>query len=107
MSQKERKSQYTPEEVEIIVDEVAANADVLFAAHSDIVTNKTKNRTWQIIADRVSALNVTARSVADIRKKWTDIRHRTKGKEAERKHKQRKTGGGKAPKDKSNWINCS
>ena len=42
MSQKERKNQYTPEEVYLNVVEVAANADVLFAAHSDVLTTTTK-----------------------------------------------------------------
>ncbi len=99
-----KKPHFTETEVSAIVEEVGEKKDILFSSLNNLVTNKLKDDTWRGISAKVNALTpggvTSSRTAAEVRKKWQDLKNRTKAKECERKKKARTTaGGGKPPKD--------
>ncbi|XP_069091216.1 uncharacterized protein [Pleurodeles waltl] len=62
------------------------------AAHN--VPEATKKQLWQDIQDKINSLGVSHRTIDDIKKRWYDLRSRTKERVAERLREMRGTGGG-------------
>ena len=52
MADVKRKSNFTKEETEIIVDCVRESKDIIFASHKDAETNKRKTGAWKDITFR-------------------------------------------------------
>lgn len=47
---------------------------MLFGGHSSGVTNKKKQCEWQSIASAVNCVSGTERTVAELKKKWSDLK---------------------------------
>ena len=71
---KSKKRNFTQCEVEVIVGEVEKRRKVLFGGHSVGITNAKKARERQTVADAVNAVASQPRTVAEIKKKWSDIK---------------------------------
>ena len=53
-STKGRNKNFSPQELEMLVNEVQIRKDVLFAKFSMTVTTETKKKGWQAVASKVS-----------------------------------------------------
>ncbi|MDG2555484.1 SANT/Myb-like DNA-binding domain-containing protein [Vibrio parahaemolyticus] len=73
MAATRRKRNFSETEIEVLVDEVSARRETLFGGHSSGITNKRKATEWHAVATAVSAAG-TERSVAEIKKKWSDLK---------------------------------
>jgi len=69
-----KKCNFTQCEVEVIVGEVEKRRKMLFGGHSVGITNAKKALEWQKVADAVNAVASQPRTVAEIKKKWSDIK---------------------------------
>ncbi|XP_059386113.1 nuclear apoptosis-inducing factor 1-like [Carassius carassius] len=85
---KSKKRNFTQCEVEVIVGEVEKRRKMLFGGHSVGITNAKKALELQTVADAVNAVASQPRTVAEIKKKWSDIK-------VEAKKRLSATGGGK------------
>ncbi|XP_077083179.1 uncharacterized protein LOC143736324 [Siphateles boraxobius] len=77
MANKERKSKkrnFTQCEVEVIVGEVEKRRKMLFGGHSVGITNAKNALEWQKVADAVNDVASQPWTVAEIKKKWSDIK---------------------------------
>ena len=71
---KAKKRNFTQCEVEVLVGEVEKRKAVLFGGYSAGVANAKKAQEWQHVADNVNAVTSEGRSVAEVKKKWCDIK---------------------------------
>ncbi|CAM4681829.1 unnamed protein product [Leuciscus chuanchicus] len=92
---KTKKHNFTQCEVEIIVGEVEKRSKMLFGGHSVGITNAKKALEWQKVADAVNAAASQPRTVAKIKKKWSDIKVDAKKRLALHRQSVSATGGGK------------
>ena len=69
-----KKRNFSDTEIETLVGEVEARKTVLFGGHSSGVTNKKKQCEWQSIASAVNCVSGTERTVAELKKKWSDLK---------------------------------
>ena len=94
-SDRKRARNYTSEEVEVLSLGVEECKDILFAKQTNTTTNKRKARQWEMIAEKVNAVNGKGdRDGKQIRKKWSDIQSQVKAKPSKASASKRKTGGG-------------
>jgi hypothetical protein len=93
-----RKSRYSDTELNVLVDNIAKHYVTITSKFTDVVTNGKKNKVWASITTSVNSCGVTLRTVSEIRKKWDDLKSRTKAKAALLKRELSKTGGGKKTK---------
>ena len=68
---------------------------MLFGGHSVGITNAKKALEWQKVADAVNAAASQPRTVAEIKKKWSDIKVDAKKRLALHRQSVSATGGGK------------
>ncbi len=73
-TRKTKKRNFTEVEVETLVGEVEAWKLILFGGHTTGITNKKKQTEWQQVAAAVNAVSHTERTVAELKKKWSDIK---------------------------------
>lgn len=92
MAATRRKRNFSETEIEVLVDEVSARRETLFGGHSSGITNKRKATEWHAVATAVSAAG-TERSVAEIKKKWSDLKVEAKKKVALHRRSVAATGG--------------
>ncbi|XP_026113218.1 nuclear apoptosis-inducing factor 1-like [Carassius auratus] len=92
---KSKKRNFTQCEVEVIVGEVEKRRKMLFGGHSVGITNAKKALEWQTVADAVNAVASQPRTVAEIKKKWSDIKVEAKKRLALHRQSVSATGGGK------------
>ena len=88
---KQRKGKFSDNEVDILVHEVTANLNVIQGRNS---TPTQKNAIWTEITKKINAISSTRRQVEDVKKRWQDIKRRTKEKVAFNRSQARKTGAG-------------
>lgn len=91
---KEAKKETLTTEVEILVGEIETRQHILFGGHSIGVTNAKKAREWQHVTDAVNAASAQGRTVAEIKKKWSDIKVDAKKRLASHRQSVCATGGG-------------
>ncbi|XP_063043018.1 myb-related transcription factor, partner of profilin-like [Engraulis encrasicolus] len=90
-----RNPTFTPQELNVLVDEVEKRREVIFSKFKSTVTNADKNRAWEEVADRVNAVGLGYKRKAElVRKKWRDYSSNTKVKAAALRREQQRTGGG-------------
>lgn len=94
-----RKVNFSKRELHTIIDMVGQNKPVIFGKFTESLTRDTKAEKWQAITNAVNGVEGRQRSVADVKRKWTDFASRTKQKEAARRRQMGRTGGGSQPKD--------
>lgn len=80
------------------MSEVEARAATLFKSVSSGVTMVKKNEAWAAITEAVNAVSPEVRTVAQVKKKWFDIKVDAKKRITEQK-KKKETGGGQGPPD--------
>ena len=77
------------------------NQDVLKSKFCNVKTNKIKQGVWENIAIVVNAVGYAARTVNEVKEKWTNLQRNAKQEFAKFRKEQRKTGGGPQPKTPS------
>ena len=75
-----------------IVAGVRDSYKILSSSFTNTITNQSKNAIWARITTSVNAVSKKIRKRDDVRKKWQDLRNRTKKKEAARKKGIKVTG---------------
>ncbi|XP_062386939.1 t-SNARE domain-containing protein 1-like [Sardina pilchardus] len=90
-----KKRNFTDCEVEVLVNEVEQRQRVLFGGHSSGITNAKKTCEWEHVAHAVNAAASQGRTIAEIKKKWSDIKVDAKKRIAAHRQSVRATGGGK------------
>ena len=73
-AKRERKPNYTHEEISVLLEEVATNKVVIQSALTGEVTNQLKGQQWQDIAGKVSNCGVCLRTADQVREKFSDIK---------------------------------
>uniref|UniRef100_A0AAQ5WZK1 Myb/SANT-like DNA-binding domain-containing protein n=1 Tax=Amphiprion ocellaris TaxID=80972 RepID=A0AAQ5WZK1_AMPOC len=69
-----RKGNFSETKTEVLVDEVKARKSILFGGHSSGITNKRKGTEWQHVVTSVNSVSSTERTVAEVKKKWSDLK---------------------------------
>ncbi|XP_076462583.1 uncharacterized protein LOC143294948 isoform X1 [Babylonia areolata] len=79
--------------MEVMMEEISAEAAILMSALGTAVTNQKKQQIRMQITEKVNAVGGNARSVEQVRKRWKDL----KASVIKKKQETAKTGGGPAP----------
>ncbi|XP_041865281.1 myb-related transcription factor, partner of profilin-like [Melanotaenia boesemani] len=88
---RKRKMKFEPTEVEILVEEANKNLAELEGKNLNITRRAA---IWEDICKKVNAVGQTKRTADEVKRRWHDLRRRTKGKIAHNKRSANKTGGG-------------
>ncbi|MBN3319444.1 NAIF1 factor, partial [Atractosteus spatula] len=80
---KKRKMNFSEREVEIIVEEMEKQKHVLVNHFNAGVTHITKNNAWVEILKRVNAVTTCLRELAEVKKKWSDLKTEVRRKVAQ------------------------
>ncbi|KAE8596589.1 hypothetical protein XENTR_v10016168 [Xenopus tropicalis] len=67
---------------------------MLYGSLASKLTNQRKKQIWETIRSKVCAVGVKPRSIIQLKKRWLDIRRRTKDKLGQLEKIRHKTGGG-------------
>ncbi|KAK0145844.1 t-SNARE domain-containing protein 1 [Merluccius polli] len=81
-------------EVEVLISEVEARNNILFGSLSSGISTKTKKLAWEKVAKSVNEVGAENRTVADIKKKWSDIKVDVKKKVSAHRRSVGQTGSG-------------
>ncbi|KAK6492405.1 nuclear apoptosis-inducing factor 1-like [Huso huso] len=92
--QRQRKLKLHAEELKILVDEVVLNYNTLFGPASSKTPVSRKKAIWAAILHKVNALGHSQRAVDMLKKKWTELKRKTKEKIAQNRSVATCTGGG-------------
>ncbi|XP_069063107.1 uncharacterized protein [Pleurodeles waltl] len=90
---RKRKLKFSEKELEVLIEECVAHHNELFGKSSLQVPESEKRKIWTDIQAKISAVGVTQRTFEEIRKRWYDVRSRTKEKVASRLAEAQETGG--------------
>ncbi|CAH2316198.1 nuclear apoptosis-inducing factor 1 [Pelobates cultripes] len=71
---KKRKMNFSEQEVEIIMEEMEKQKHVLINHFNAGVPLLTKSNAWQEILKRVNAISTCQRELAEVKKKWSDLK---------------------------------
>uniref|UniRef100_UPI00358F20AC uncharacterized protein n=1 Tax=Myxine glutinosa TaxID=7769 RepID=UPI00358F20AC len=77
-SARKRKEKFRERELEILVAEVKKNQSQLFGHESGCTSLTARYRIWASIAGKINAVGVRHRSVSDVKRRWHDLRRRSK-----------------------------
>ena len=80
--------------MEVLISEVEARNNILFGSLSSGISTKTKNLAWEKVAKSVNDVGAESRTVADIKKKWSDIKVDVKTKVSAHRRSVGQTGSG-------------
>ncbi|MBN3301963.1 nuclear apoptosis-inducing factor 1 isoform X1 [Amia ocellicauda] len=89
---KKRKMNFSEREVEIIVEEMEKQKHVLVNHFNAGVTHITKNNAWVEILKRVNAVTTCQRELAEVKKKWSDLKTEVRRKVAQARAAMEGTG---------------
>ena len=91
-----RNPRFSSTEVEILINACVENITVLQNGDNSERIKAAKDKAWNEITERVNSVNTTGkqRLPKECRKKWFDLRSRTKAKVATNNQQHLKTGGG-------------
>ncbi|KAJ1129340.1 hypothetical protein NDU88_007711 [Pleurodeles waltl] len=93
-SGRKRKLKFSEKELEVLTDECCQHHDQLFGRAALSVPETDKRRIWNDIQEKVNTIGLSHRSIEELKKRWYDLRSRTKERVAERLREMRGTGGG-------------
>ncbi|XP_078513820.1 t-SNARE domain-containing protein 1-like [Lissotriton helveticus] len=93
-SGRKRKIKFSEQGLEFLIEGVCKDHNRLFGKDSGRVAEADKRRIGLRIRAKVNSVGVTQRSVDEIKKRWYDLRGRSKEKIAERLGERVATGGG-------------
>ncbi|XP_033851405.2 nuclear apoptosis-inducing factor 1 isoform X2 [Acipenser ruthenus] len=80
---KKRKMNFSEREVEIILEEMEKQKHILVNHFNAGVTHITKNSAWVEILKRVNAVTTCQRELAEVKKKWSDLKTEVRRKVAQ------------------------
>lgn len=80
---KKRKMNFSEREVEIIVEEMEKQKHILVNHFNAGVTHIAKNNAWIEILKRVNAVSNCQRELAEVKKKWSDLKTEVRRKVAQ------------------------
>ncbi|XP_043914624.1 nuclear apoptosis-inducing factor 1 [Protopterus annectens] len=80
---KKRKMNFSEREVEIIIEELEKQKHVLINHFNAGVPLLTKNNAWQEVLKRVNAITTCHREMAEVKKKWSDLKTEVRRKVAQ------------------------
>ncbi|XP_076859544.1 nuclear apoptosis-inducing factor 1 isoform X2 [Brachyhypopomus gauderio] len=89
---KKRKMNFSEREVEIIVEEMEKQKHILVNHFNAGVTHITKNNAWMEILKRVNAVTNCQRELAEVKKKWSDLKTEVRRKVAQARAAMEGTG---------------
>ncbi|XP_026886724.1 nuclear apoptosis-inducing factor 1 isoform X2 [Electrophorus electricus] len=89
---KKRKMNFSEREVEIIVEEMEKQKHILVNHFNAGVTHITKNNAWTEILKRVNAVTNCQRELAEVKKKWSDLKTEVRRKVAQARAAMEGTG---------------
>ncbi|KAG9344364.1 hypothetical protein JZ751_011033, partial [Albula glossodonta] len=75
-----RKHKFTDAELDILLEEVTRHEDALFGLQGNRLTTREKYKIWFGITERVCAASGIQRSINDVKRRWQDLKRRTKSK---------------------------
>ncbi|XP_018604886.2 myb-related transcription factor, partner of profilin-like [Scleropages formosus] len=82
-----RKHKFTDAELDVLIEGVTRQEDGLFGLRGIRLTAREKYEIWFEIAEQVCAASGIQRSIEDVKRRWQDLRRRTKAKVLEaRRH---------------------
>ena len=91
---KPRSKNFSSEEMNSLVDLIQEEKSKLFGSLSASFTFEEKNKVWDDLASRLSALHGTVRNRDDVIKKWSNLLSKHKPLIADKIASMNKTGGG-------------
>ncbi|XP_077334902.1 nuclear apoptosis-inducing factor 1 [Lithobates pipiens] len=71
---KKRKTNFSEQEVDIIMEEMEKQKHILINHYNAGVPLMTKSNTWYDILKRVNAISTCHRELAEVKKKWSDLK---------------------------------
>ena len=74
MAKHAKNNNFTDCEIEVLTTEVEARKCVLFGGLSSRISNKRKSAEWKTATKAVNAVGLENRTMADIKKKWSEIK---------------------------------
>ena len=74
MVKQARKPRFTEPEISVLIENVETNSQLLFSKLTDVVTNRHKTKTWQLITAKVNACGSCLRTSQEVRKKCVVFR---------------------------------
>ncbi|XP_077353722.1 nuclear apoptosis-inducing factor 1 [Festucalex cinctus] len=80
---KKRKMNFSEREVEIIVEEIEKQKHILVNHFNAGVTHMAKNNAWSEILKKVNAVTTCPRELAEVKKKWSDMKTEVRRKVAQ------------------------
>ncbi|MEE6511466.1 hypothetical protein FKM82_018005 [Ascaphus truei] len=89
-----KKARFTPEELVIVAEELSTHNKLLFSVQHDPAKAQRKDTKWADILKRVNAQGVTSRTIADIKKRWHDLRRAARKKLLKIRREEAKAEGG-------------
>nr|XP_055024057.1 nuclear apoptosis-inducing factor 1 [Misgurnus anguillicaudatus] len=89
---KKRKTNFSEREVEIIVEEMEKQKHILVNHFNAGVTHIAKNNAWVEIMKRVNAVATCQRELAEVKKKWSDLKTEVRRKVAQARAAMEGTG---------------
>ncbi|KAE8602282.1 hypothetical protein XENTR_v10013935 [Xenopus tropicalis] len=89
-----RMTKFSDEELEVLIREVTEKYEMLYGSLASKLSNQRKKQVWETIRSKVCAVGVKPRSIIQLKKRWLDIRRRTKDKLGQLEKIRHKTGGG-------------
>ncbi len=98
--QKTKKKNFNDNEREVLLSEVEARKYVLFKSVSTGVTGTGKKEAWDAVTQAVNVVSPEIRTVAEVKKKWFDMKFEAKRRISVQQRK-KDTGGGQGPPDLS------
>ncbi|KAM4027620.1 t-SNARE domain-containing protein 1 isoform 2-T2 [Anomaloglossus baeobatrachus] len=90
---RKRKEKFSPLELEILVAEVTKNHSKLYGSERVNLSQPARERIWLEIAKKINAVARSPRTTRDLRRRWDDMKRRTKEKLAIIKRSVVTTGG--------------
>ncbi|XP_078533476.1 myb-related transcription factor, partner of profilin-like [Lissotriton helveticus] len=99
LEKRKRKQKFSEKEQEVLIEEMVCNHEDLFGKKALKVPDSRKRKIWLEIQEKVNSVGVTTRSTDEIKKRWYDLRLRSKERLADRIKEANKTGGGTSAVD--------
>ncbi len=94
MAPKSKKKNYKSAEIDQLLSEVEQRKSIIFSSVSGGVRGPEKNKEWEKITAAVNSVSSVPRTVAEIKKKWFDMKLDSKKRLSNLKRSMTATGGG-------------
>lgn len=75
-----RSRAYTYEEINTLLSGLEANKELVTKEFNEVSSSLEQKKTWQLITNLVNEIGCNNRKMSHIRKKWYDLKSRTKSK---------------------------